>query len=182
MKHENLKTLTNAQRKRMQRARPRESRKPPKQPGLDPTPEQQSKADYRNAGAAKRRTSVIDTLFKTKRITALERTALNYYADQAAAADRSPVKSNIDFSISSGGGMPIGHETPAQTETKRLERAMGFASRTARAICVDGYSLTQWAINVYGGRQKGKRIVPKRDEHIGRMLEELKAAARRIQL
>ena len=190
--------LSNRQRMQLDRAREREAvENTPQVPRDTPTPERAAMAGTEPAGRATQIKSVIGTLYKQSRLTGLEWAALRYYEANAAAADRSPIKSNLDRTISSGNGPVIGYETFEQAETDRLEAAMGFASRTARAICVDNYTLTQWAINVFGGKEKlvkGKTvIVPRRDRitdahgnvtrpgHVDDVLAELKAAAGRIE-
>ena len=171
-----------AKQKQDKRARPRQNReRAVKAVAVEPTPERAAMAGIEPAGRATQIKSVIGTLYKQKRLTGLEWAALRIYEDNATAADRSPIKSNLDRTISSGNGPVIGYETFEETETKRLERAMGFASRTARAICVDNYTLTQWAINVFGGRDHKGRIVPRRDSHVDDVLKELKLAAGRIE-
>jgi|GEM_PF-3361365 len=175
-----------AKQKQDKRARPRQNReRAVKAVAVEPTPERAAMAGIEPAGRATQIKSVIGTLYKQKRLTGLEWAALRIYEDNATAADRSPIKSNLDRTISSGNGPVIGYETFEETETKRLEAAMGFASRTARAICIDNYTLTQWAINVFGGKEKlvkGKTvIVPIKERHVDDVLKELKLAAGRIE-
>ena len=178
--------LSNRQRMQQGRARDREIKeKTPQKSPEQPTAERAAMAGTEAAGRATRIKSVIGTLYKQNRLTGLEWAALRIYEDNASAADRSPIKSNLDRTISSGNGPVIGYETFEETETKRLEAAMGFASRTARAICIDNYTLTQWAINVFGGKEKlvkGKTvIVPIKERHVDDVLKELKLAAGRIE-
>lgn len=151
-----------------------------KTPSQLPTPERQDKNDTRPAGRATQIKPVIETLFASDRITTAEYVALNYYSEQANAAERSPIKSNLDTTPASGGDRPMSLICPYKEATERMERQMLFASRTARAICVDNYSLSAWAVNVFGGREHKGRIVPRKDLHVAELLTELKAAAKRI--
>ena len=154
--------------------------KPRKVKAVEPTPERQDKNDTRGAGQATQIKPVIETLFASDRLTTAEFIALNYYSEQANAAERSPIKSNLDKTPASGRDRPMSLVCPYKEATERMERQMGFASRTARAVCVENYTLTQWAIDCFGGREHKGRIVPRRDSHVADMLVELKVAARRI--
>jgi hypothetical protein len=172
---------TFAQQRRDKKAQPRAKRaKKIKLVAALPTPEQIERHGVESAGMAVRLKATIKTLFETDRITTAEYVALNYYSEQANAAERSPIKSNLDKTVSSGGDRPISLVCPYKEATERMERQMLFASRTARAICVENYSLSAWAVNVFGGREHKGRIVPRKDWHVAELLTELKAAAKRI--
>ena len=147
-----------------------------------PTPERQDKNDTRPAGMATQIKPVIETLYGSNppRLTTAEYVALNYYSEKANAAEKSPIKSNLDKTPASGRDRPISLICPYKEATDHMERQMGFASRTARAICVENYSLSAWAVNVFGGREHKGRIVPRRDWHVAELLTELKAAAKRV--
>lgn len=134
--------------------------KPVKAKRIEPTPEQQAASDFKSAGMAYRRTPVIDTLLAKDKITALQYTALSYYRDQASAADRSPIKSNIDFKARSGNQRSIGYQTPQEIETARIERDLGKLAPIVRAIAVDDLSLSQWCVSQYGGKEvlRGRRV------------------------
>lgn len=155
----------------------------------EPTVEQMEQNDFRSAGMAYQKIAVIDRLYADKRISAHEWIALDYYSGQANNAHRSPIKSNLDKTVSVSRDRPIAPVCPFKTETERMERAMGFRSVTARAICVDNYTLSAWAIHSKGGREKtvnrGKKnehvvIVPRKDCYVEEILKELKKAASKI--
>lgn len=148
-----------------------------------PTPEQLEKNGFQSAGMAYRKTAVIDTMLKRKQITSVEYVALSYYRQQATAADRSAIKSNIDFTVRTGQQMPIGYATPQKIETDRIEADLGKLAAIVRAIAVDDVSISEWCIAKYGGRErlKGRRIVIAATEgQVERALIELKRAARGI--
>ena len=191
MKLERVATF--AQQRRDKKAQPRAKRsRPVKIKAVEPTPERQDKNDTRNAGQATQIKPVIETLFASDRLTTSEFIALNYYSEQANAAERSPIKSNLDKTPASGRDRPMSLACPYKEATERMERQMGFAGRTASAVCVDNYTLTQWAIDCFGGREHKGRIVPRRDTernedgsikrlgHVAELLIELKSAAKRI--
>lgn len=152
-----------------------------------PTAEQMARADFHSAGMAYKRVAVIDTMLTRGQLTDREYVALAYYRDQASLADRSPLKSCIDFSVTGGDSAPSAALTSALLETARMERDMGSVWPIARAIAVDDQSITEWCIKQHGGRERynGKgefiAIVPVREKSvIGIALLELKMAARRI--
>lgn len=154
---------------------------------IAPTPEQQKRADFHSAGMAYKRIPVIDTMLTRGQLSDKEHLALSYYRDQASLADRSPLKSCIDFTVTGGSGHPSAALTSAILETARLERDMLSCWRIARAVAVDDISLTEWCIRQYGGRErygpKGNfiAIVPVREKNVvGEALRELKSAAGRI--
>jgi len=179
----NLSKAVSFQQKRereRQQGHQRQPKRPVKIRAVEPTPERQDKNDTRPAGRATQIKPVIETLFASERITTAEYVALNYYSEQANAAERSPIKSNLDKTPASGRDRPMSLVCPYKEATERMERQMLFASRTARAICVENYSLSAWAVNVFGGREHKGRIVPRKDWHVQELLTELKAAAKRI--
>lgn len=170
--------LTKRQQKLLKRSRPRQKReKAVKLTAVEPTPEQQAKNNFVGAGMAKRTKPVIDTLKEQDRITAIEWTALSYYADQAIAADKSPIKSNIDFKARTGNQRPIGYQTPQEIETERIEADLRNLRDIVRAVCVDNLSLSEWCVKTKGGREKNGRIVPKCDQHVSLALIDLRYAA-----
>lgn len=176
---------TFAQQRRDRKSRPRQKReRPVKIASVGPTSEQQSRNNFQSAGMAYRKTPVIDTLLKRGKITKQQHDALAHYRDQATAADRSPIKSNIDFTVRTGGNSrPIGYETPQQTETKLIEAGLGRLQPLARAIAVDDVTISEWCVAQYGGREvrRGKRvsIEPSRS-HVEAALYELRDIAGRI--
>lgn len=154
---------------------------------IAPTAEQQARSDFHSAGMAYKRIPVIDTMLTRGQLTDKEHLALSYYRDQASLADKSPIKSCIDFTVTGGDHGPSAAITSAILETARMERDMLSCWRIARAVAVDDISLTEWCIKQYGGRErygpKGNfiAVVPVREKSvIGLALMDLKHAARRI--
>lgn len=150
-----------------------------------PTPEQMARGEFRSAGMAYKRVPVIETMLSRGQLNEREYIALSYYRDQASLADRSPLKSCIDFSVSGGDNHPSAALASAMLETARMERDMGSVWPIARAVAVDDVSLTQWCIDEYGGRERYKdskciAIVPITDNAVSIALLELKMAAGRI--
>jgi hypothetical protein len=128
---------------------------------------------------------MIDTMLAKQQITAASYIPLNYYRGQAIDADRSPIKSNIDFKGGSGNARPIGYETPQQMETGRIERDLGALRDIVRAIAVDDYSISEWCVKTYGGKEvtRGKRVsIEPRRKHINLSLLELADGASRIKI
>lgn len=140
------------------------------------------------AGLAYRFVPVIETMHRRGQINDKEYTALAYYAEQASIAEQSPVRSCLDFTVRGGGD--IGRNTAvlsAQLETARIERDLGTLQPIARAIAVDGMTLTNWCIKRHGSRQRldsaGKvvAIVPFAEARVMKIAAmELRMAARRI--
>ena len=166
---------------KQRRAKPRQKRdKPVKVARIEPTQEQLDKNRFKSAGMAYRKTPVIDTMLAKEQITSAQYVALNYYREQASAADRSCIKSNIDFSIGTGIQRPMGHQTPQEIETHRIERDLGKLRPIARAIAVDDYSLTEWCLEQHGGNEvlRGKNVVIEPSQkNMKRALLELRYAA-----
>lgn len=166
-----------------------------------PTPERVAKGPIRREGVVRRIVPVIETLrdrwllderngvpaAERSGITRAEWEALAYYRDQAGLADKSPVRSAIDFSPRGGPG-PGAAILSAQLETWRIERELGELQPLARAIAVDDMSLTQWCIARHGGRERANggsiAIVPRGADNGRKRIElariELRFAAWRI--
>lgn len=162
-------------------------KKPATDDRIAPTPEQMARGDYHSVGMAYKRVPVIETMLTRGQITDREFVLLDYYRQQASLADRSPLKSCIDFSVTGGDSHPSAALTSALLETARIERDMGSVWPIARAVAVDDVSLTEWCIRVHGGRErygpKGNfiAVVPVSEKNVISMaLLELKMAARRI--
>ncbi len=153
-----------------------------------PTDEQLSRGEYRRANHGHyRKVPVIDTMLARDQITPQEHIALGYYRDMASLADKSPLKSCIDFSVKGGDIGPSAAITSAILETARIERDLQSLRHIARAIAVDDKSITQWCIDQYGGRErydgKGRFIamVPIGEcKRVATATMELRMAARRI--
>lgn len=151
--------------------------------------------DTVSAGMAVKFTPAIDTLLARKDITQGEYDALKYYREQAGLAERSPLKSNLDRSVSgSEGNGPSLAITSAKIETSRLDRILGSLAAITKAVAVDDMSLTQWTCEQYGSRERYKRdkdgniieprkvvsIEPKGKLSVQMARFELKFAARRM--
>ena len=163
----------------------------------EPTPEQMGAATYRadavmhvetaRASKAYRKVPVINRLLKDGHITKAEWEALAYYADRAALADKSPVRSNCDFSVRGSSDGPGCAILSAMLETGRIERDLGSLYDIARFVAVEDKTLAQWCIHKWGGRErydgmdKFIAVVPiseKRHMDIARL--EIRMAAKRI--
>lgn len=167
------------------------NRKKRAKPALDiiaPTPEQLDAGEFHrgNHGHYKR-VPVIDTMLARDQITPQEHLMLSYYRDQALLAEKSPVKSCLDFSVKGGDIGPSAAIISAGLETGRIERDLGSLWPIARAIAVEDKSLTQWCVEQHGGRErydgKGRfvAIVPIGEvRNKAQALLELRMAARRI--
>jgi len=129
-----------------------------------PTIEQAMRSDYARAGVSYKKVPVIDTMLARNQITHEQHRLLAHYRDQAQLADRSQTKSCLDQRI--GGGANDGYVPAvilsAKIETGRIERDLGSLLSITRAVCVEDKSLTQWCVDIYGGRErydgKGKFI------------------------
>lgn len=116
---------------------------------LRPTAERQAHNDFRSVGMAMQLIPPIVRLHERGLINDREFQALAYYRDMAGLADRSPVKSCIDFSPKGGHGPGVAIIS-AQRETWRIEREMGPLWAMCRAICVDDITLEGWCLHKYG--------------------------------
>lgn len=152
-----------------------------------PTEERLKGQETRREGMATRLVPVIDTMLKRDQITPQEHLLLSYYRSQALLADRSEVKSCLDFSVKGGDIGPPAAITSAILETARIERDLGSLRELARAVAVEDKSITQWCIEQFGGRERydgnGKfiAIVPVGEtKRVQMATMELRMAARRI--
>lgn len=160
---------------------------------VGPTPEAEHRGEYceefvhhHESGTktkAVKRTAVIDTMLSREQITTAHYIALSYYRGQAIAADRSPIKSNIDFTVRSGNPRPLGYKTPQQIETDRIEADLGKLRAIVRAVAVNDVSLSQWCVDNYGGKEvlRGRKVViePSR-KNMEAALKELISGAEKI--
>ncbi len=140
----------------------------------EPTPEQFAKGQFvqggnlatsatERAGLAYRRVPVIKTLLATGKLSQRQYDGLHRYADIANLADRSELRSCIDFSIKGNGdGLPH-FGVRMNIELGRLERALGALQPLAHAVAVRELSLSQWAIqragSVMRSRDLGRKTV-----------------------
>jgi hypothetical protein len=155
---------------------------------IAPTPEQLGGGEFHRGNHGHyRRVPVIDTMLKRDQITPQEHLMLSYYRDQASLAEKSEVKSCLDFSVKGGDMGPPAAITSALLETARIERDLGSLRQIARAVVVEDKSIAQWCIEQFGGRERyGKdgrfvAIVPVNESKAVQMATmELRMAARRI--
>jgi hypothetical protein len=141
---------------------------------IRPTEQREAVNDFRSVGPAMVVVPVIVRLHEQGVLNDREFAALAYYRDQASLADRSPMRSCIDFSPKGGHGPGVAILS-AQLETARLERDMGQLWTLCRAVCVDDVSLPRWC-----EQRHGSAVMADRDEArhlIGIATLELKYAA-----
>ena len=165
-------------------AKPRKKRKVRIEPdAMRPTPEREGRNDFQSAGMARKLVPEIERLHAKGLLTDSEFAALAYYRDQASLADKSPVRSCINFEPRGGHGPGVAILS-ASIETGRIERDMGELWRIARAVAVDDMSLSQWCVQVHGGRERtheGKviAIVPP-DKTVALARKQLRMASHKI--
>lgn len=155
---------------------------------VGPVDEQRVHCEFVRDQERHRRVPVIETMHKRGQLTDREYRCLAFYRDQAAMAERSPVKSCLDQGVGGGGDIPVSAAiTSAILATARMERDMGQLYPIARAVAVDDRSLSQWCVDKHGGRErydgKGKfvAIVPLRETVVMKIaIMELRMAAHRI--
>ena len=149
----------------------------------DVTPERSQHNAFQSAGMARRVVPAIDLLLASEQITEAEHRALAHYRDQASLAERSPVRSCCDVSPRGGHGPGVAIVS-ARIETARMEREMGELAELARRVAVEDWSLTAWCIHRFGGRDRGRAIVPRGENNglkkIAMARMELRFAAWRI--
>lgn len=138
---------------------------------LGPTEARLAHNDAERMGLAYRMVPMIETLLRTKQITQREFDSLNYYRDQASRAEDDMAQEGTlapSRIMGGSGGASAGKipatmlATPALLETARIERDLGSLRELARKVCVDDWSLSRWAVEQTGGRErydgKGKFI------------------------
>ncbi len=122
----------------------------------EPTPEQLANGDFHRELVTYRRTPVIDTLLAEHKLTQRQYHGLARYRDIANLADRSELRSCIDFSVR-GNGEGFGL-VRTNIELGRLERALGALQPVAHAIAVRDATLAQWAIGRAGSVMRDKTL------------------------
>ena len=146
--------------------KPRKAKRKPVEYSEDfaPTPEQRAKGEFvqggnlatsatERAGLAYRRKPVIDTLRDEHKLTQRQYDGLARYRTIAVDADRSTLRSCIDFSVRSNGEGLAHFGVRMNIELGRLERELGSLASIARAIAVDDETLSSWAVRNSGGRE-----------------------------
>lgn len=139
-------------------AKARKAKRKPVVEYAEPTPEQLANGQFHRELMTYRRTPVIRTLLTTGKISQRQFNGLARYADIANLADRSELRSNIDFSVrGSGGGFdPFGIRT--NIELGRLERALGGLKPIAHAVAVRDTTLAQWAMQRAGSVMRDRTV------------------------
>lgn len=159
----------------------------------EPTPEQFASGEFAREGMHYRRVPMIRTLYDAGKLTYDQFARLQFYRDKAIQAEDDYKRSStLDADRVNGGGGSFGSGLPlvftaAIAETGRIERDLGSLLDIARAIAVNDWSIAQWCISQYGGRErydgKGKFVamVPACGKtKLDIALMELKHAAGRI--
>lgn len=141
---------------------------------LRPTPEREAHNDFRTVGMAMQLIPPIVRLHEQGLINDTEFKALAYYRDQAGLADKSPVKSCLDWTPKGGHGPGIAIIS-AQRETWRIESDLGPLWHMVRAICVDDVTVEGWCLGKYGSA--GPDSVEARPDDVVFTLFALKHAA-----
>jgi hypothetical protein len=119
---------------------------------LKATIERETFNDFRSAGPAVKVIPPIETLYSTGKINERQFQGLARYADIANAAERSEIKSNIDFSVyGTGEGLPH-FGVRMRIELGLLMKALEHQNLKdiAHAICVREISVSQWAMERSG--------------------------------
>ncbi len=138
--------------------KPRKAKRKPQTEYAEPTSEQLANGDYHRELMTYRRTPVIRTLLATGKISQRQFNGLARYADIANLADRSELRSCIDFSVrGNGDGFdPFGIRT--NIELGRLERVLGALRPIAHAVAVRDVTLAQWAIQRAGSVMRDRTV------------------------
>ena len=134
-----------------------------------PTPEQRAKGEFiqggnlatasnERAGLAYRRKPVIDTLLREHKLTQRQYDGLARYRTIANAADRSELRSCIDFSVRGGGEGLTHFGVRMNIELGKLEQALGTLQPIAHAIAVRDTTLAQWAMQRAGSVMRDKTL------------------------
>jgi hypothetical protein len=140
-------------------------------------------------GKANRFVPMIDTLKRQEVISPAEHKALAHYRHHADLADKSPTKDSLNRQRFGGSGNGPTHEIlHAQRVRDLCEGAAGSLRDILRAVVIEDQSLSQWAIQRFGGkeqtRQRGAKtettVEPSRLS-VSMCKLELRAAARRVQ-
>lgn len=148
-----------------------------------PTAEQLASGTYHRELVTYRRTPVIDVLFQEHKLTQRQYDGLSRYREVALKHEKSPIKCNIDFSVPGNGeGLPhfgvrakfdlerlearlLGKRktvtattlvpaTKSELLLGRVERELKDLRQIARAVAVEGQTLSEWAVSQSGGTER----------------------------
>jgi len=162
-------------------------KKAPRDRMLDINPFRAQHGETVSKGMARQAVPPIVTLRAKNDLTQSEYEALDYYRQQATTAlDPSP-KDSCDFSVRGGAGRgepPLSVQS-AKKETRRLNALLGDLRGIAFAVCVEDKSLTAWACEKHGARERIKNgkvveMVPRLKDAVFFARWELKFAAARM--
>lgn len=170
----------------MAKGRTKAQRKAPKALRDDVTPERAQHNEFQSVGMARTVIPPILSLLKRGDLTESEYIALHYYGQQATLAQAPSTRDSCDFSVRGGEGFgPSLAIQSAKRETSRLDGLLGPLKGIAFAVCVEDKSLTQWAIEQNGARERVKdgkvvEMVPRGKRVIDFARWDLKFAAHRM--
>ena len=130
-----------------------------------PTPEQRAKGEFiqggnlatsatERAGLAYRRKPVIDVLRDEHKLTQRQYDGLARYRTVALVAERSELKSCIDFSVRGNGEDRRHFGLRMNIELGKLETELHGLAPIARAVAVGDVTLSQWAVDQSGGKER----------------------------
>jgi len=138
-------------------------------------------------GVAYRRRPMIDILHEQGLFSQDELKALRHYRHHADLIDGSPTKDSLCIEYGGGGDGRTITMLNASYLVRSVESAVGTLVDILRAVVVDDTSLSQWAINRYGGiekrRQRKGRVqvtIEPRDRGLAIARLEMKFAAQRV--
>lgn len=132
----------------------RKAKRKPATDYAEPTPEQLATGAFHRELVTYRRTPVIETLFAEHKLTQRQYDGLSRYRTVAVNADRSELRSCIDFSVRGNGeGLPH-FGVRMNIELGRLERSLGALLHIARAVAVGDETLSAWAVRQAGGKER----------------------------
>ncbi len=147
--------------------KPRKAKRKPVEYSEDfaPTPEQRAKGVFvqggnlatsatERAGLAYRRKPVIDTLREEHKLTQRQYDGLSRYRVVALAAERSELKSCIDFSVRGNGEDRRHFGLRMNIELGRLETDLRGLLHIARSVAVEDETLSAWAVRQCGGKER----------------------------
>lgn len=139
-------------------------------------------------GKAYRRRPMIDILMAQGLFTAEEHKALRHYRHHADLVDRSPVRDSLCLQRGGSGAGPTLTMLSACRLVGGVEAAAGSLKDILRAIVVDDWSLSQWAIQRHGGveikrERNGKAATAMEPRHRALVIakQEMKIAAQRVE-
>lgn len=136
-------------------AKRRAKRKPVAVEAVAPTPEAMKRAEFERAGLAYRRRPSIDLLKERGTITVRQWLALGRYSDLFDQTERSPTRDSCDVGV--GGGStdgPTASKLRALDARYYLERELGSLYPIAEAVAGRGMSLSEWAIEQSGAKER----------------------------